>query len=126
MKKADTKKKKNGKNKKSNVWTSKDKTAFRKTKEWIEFRNALIKERRFCEVCGNNLRLQCHHRHLNDKPEEYSNLSPERFAVLCFSCHNYFHKLSRTLNRKKNTPVPRNDIKELCDYLIILPEDEKE
>jgi hypothetical protein len=110
------------KKKKDNVWTSKDKAKFRKTKEWIDFRNKMIGEKKCCEVCGNNLRLQCHHIYLNDAPEEYSNLTPERFAILCHSCHNYFHKLSRTLHRKKNPPVPRDDIRELCDSLIKTPE----
>ena len=62
-----------------------EKTEFRKSKEWRDFRKQLIKERgQFCECCGKKTKaLQCHH----IDPEHYTTLDPARFALLCVWCH---------------------------------------
>jgi len=70
--------------------TSKEKTKFRTTKEWKEFRISMLeKTEKSCEMCGTRYSgkrtrmLQVHHHN----PDQYTNLNPEYFSVLCSSCH---------------------------------------
>jgi 5-methylcytosine-specific restriction endonuclease McrA len=74
---------------------SKEKTSFRRTEEWKQFRITLIKERNnTCELCGSikpSSQLQVHH--IN--PDDYTNLNKKYFAVLCKSCHKEIERLSK-------------------------------
>jgi len=72
---------------------NKDKTAFRRTKRWIDFSKRLREESGgICSCCGTKSKtLQVHHM----KPNEYDNLNPELFAVLCRACHQEVERLSR-------------------------------
>ena len=79
------------------------KNEFRKTKEWKNFRKKLIEERgQICQCCGKKTKiLQCHHA---DKSEEnYQNLIPDRFFLLCPLCHKCVSDLERIKpeNREK-------------------------
>lgn len=62
-----------------------EKVEFRKSKEWRCFRKQLLEERgNICECCGRHTKwLDCHHK----DPENYTDLTPEKFALLCHSCH---------------------------------------
>lgn len=78
-----------------------EKTKFRSSKEWKEFRKNIITERgTYCECCGKKTRaLQLHHK----DPEHYTVLEKERFALLCSLCHKAVSDLERIKpeNRKK-------------------------
>jgi len=94
------------------VWDSAQKSLFRKTQAWITFRNKVVKERNCCELCGYNKRLTLHHIYMNDSAESYSNLSEERFKVLCSGCHKFIHRVHKSYTRKTNPikPDPRFEI----------------
>lgn len=69
---------------------------FRGSKEWKSFRSCLLEDRGYrCELCGvmKKRGLQIHHLYPND----YSNLEPNRFKVLCSSCHKETERLSKRL-----------------------------
>lgn len=71
---------------------NKDKENFRKTKEWISFSKKLREERPYCELCGcKSKTLQVHH--MDEK--NYTDLNPEKFMVLCHSCHSYISRYER-------------------------------
>jgi hypothetical protein len=104
--------------------TSKDKTLFRKTNTWIEFRNKTIKNRgNKCELCGYNRRLTLHHRHLNDSAKSYTDLREERFRVLDQGCHRWLHRVERSYHKKKDPIVPDPRIKDILDEYIIIEKD---
>lgn len=73
-----------------NLWTAKLKKRFRGTIAWKKFRERMIKESNYtCSLCnvsyvGKRKKLLNVH-HLYE--EEYDNLIPENFVVLCSSCH---------------------------------------
>lgn len=83
---------------------NKDKEAFRSTKTWKEFSKRLRDESGgICGCCGTKSRtLQVHHM----KPDEYDNLDPDLFVVLCRSCHKEVSRLERIKpeNRIKYNP----------------------
>jgi hypothetical protein len=62
-----------------------EKEAFRRTKEWKQFRIHLIDERgQYCECCGKKTKvLQCHHA----DEKNYQDLNPDNFFLLCALCH---------------------------------------
>jgi hypothetical protein len=66
---------------------NKEKTAFRRTKQWKDFRKKLIGERgQFCQCCGKKTKLlQLHH--ADGSLENYRSLEPEKFWLLCAMCH---------------------------------------
>lgn len=71
-----------------------DKEAFRKSKEWRDFRKKLIEKRGTqCACCGRKTKLlQLHH----ICPENYNDLSnEENFALLCCYCHKGVSDLER-------------------------------
>ena len=88
------------------VWTSADKTLFRKTDLWINFRNKIIKERKKCELCGYTKRMTTHHIYMNDSAESYSDLRDERFKCLCQGCHKTIHRIFKSYTKKKDPIVP--------------------
>jgi hypothetical protein len=103
------------------ILTSKEKSIFRKTKQWIEFRNATIQKKgNKCELCGYEKRLTLHHIYLNDSAESYTNLSEERFKVLDANCHKWLHQIERSYHRKKNPTEPEDRIKSILDEFIIV------
>lgn len=78
-----------------------EKDAFRKTKEWKQFRKQIIEERGLqCECCGKKTKaLQLHH----IDPEHYTTLNPDMFALVCSLCHKCISDLERIKpeNRRK-------------------------
>lgn len=89
------------------VITSKDKTKFRSSREWKEFRQSLLEERGCsCELCGTRYSgkrkryLQVHHL----DPENYKDLSPDKFVLLCSSCHEMVERISKKI-LSKNTEL---------------------
>jgi len=86
---------------------SKEKTKFRSSKEWKDFRRQLIKERGpQCELCGTKysgkrLRMiQVHHL----DPDDYTNLNPDKFVLLCSGCHDLVERISKKI-LSKNTEL---------------------
>lgn len=70
-----------------------EKEAFRKTKEWKQFRKQIIEERGLqCECCLKKTKaLQLHHK----DPANYTVLDPEMFALVCAACHSNISELER-------------------------------
>lgn len=66
---------------------NKEKTAFRRTKQWKDFRKKLIEERgTYCQCCGKKTKLlQLHH--VDKSLENYQDLNPDKFFLLCAMCH---------------------------------------
>jgi hypothetical protein len=107
----------------SDTLTSKEKSLFRKTKLWTDFRNKIFKDRNHtCEICGYDKRPTLHHIYLNDKAESYTNLSPERFKVCCSGCHKWLHRIERSYHRKKDPVTPDPRIEQIINEFIVLPE----
>lgn len=61
-----------------------------KTQHWKQFREKIIKERKFCEICKNvEYIMNVHH-------ISYKNIGKEKksdVALLCNDCHKYIHKI---------------------------------
>jgi predicted HNH restriction endonuclease len=77
--------------------TSKEKIKFRTTKEWKIFRtNMLLFAECTCDLCGTQYKgkrtkmLQVHHL----EPENYTALFPDKFKVVCSSCHDLIERFS--------------------------------
>jgi 5-methylcytosine-specific restriction endonuclease McrA len=75
----------------------KQKDAFRRTKAWKDFRLSLIEKAQFsCQLCGTHYsgkakrKLQVHHLY----PEDYTNLDPNRFRVLCSEDHKLVERIA--------------------------------
>jgi hypothetical protein len=94
--------------------TAEEQTAFRGRKVWKDFRASLIKERGCrCELCWRPKQpraLQVHHL----TPDEYDNLEPRRFSVLCSDDHELIEKWSRRLGAAnfgtKQNPKPPDEL----------------
>jgi hypothetical protein len=70
--------------------SSKEKTEFRKTKRWLNFRSEMIAaHNNTCDCCGMKKKkgLTLHHKY----KKNYDLLEPERFLVLCNQCHKFLH-----------------------------------
>ena len=77
-----------------------EKNHFRQSSVWKDFRIKLLNDRGYrCQCCGVTKKkgLQIHHLF----PSEYDNLDPDRFAVLCPSCHNTVSRIERIKHREK-------------------------
>ena len=104
-----------------------DKKKFRAKKEWKEFRLVLMEERGCsCELCGTTYKgtrkrgIQAHHLF----PDQYTNLDPSKFVLLCSSCHDLVERISRKI--LSGNTILRN--KELWYQLLkdVLPDRAKE
>jgi 5-methylcytosine-specific restriction endonuclease McrA len=73
---------------------SKNKSKFRRSKIWKEFRKLMLLKQPTCEICGQK-GIIIHHKFKDD----YTLLKPERCLVLCRNCHTFFH---RKINRIEN------------------------
>lgn len=77
----------------------KEHEAFRLTPQWLIFRKYMLAARnQTCEFCGKHYSrvqyLDVHHKYSTN----YQNLNPERFMLLCKTCHQFLHK-------KEGTPL---------------------
>lgn len=71
--------------------------AFRLTPKWMIFRKYMLSARnQTCEFCGKRYTkvqyLDVHHMYSTN----YENLDPDRFMLLCKTCHQFLHKKSGT------------------------------
>ena len=89
--------------------TFREHTQFRTTKVWKEFRKKLLADRgTICECCGTRhngkqaRQLQIHHK----DPENYTDLTPEKFAVLDSSCHDLVERYAIKLRGSKSGDIP--------------------
>ena len=74
----------------------KDKVKFRNKKVWKDFRlTMLIKEDYTCEICKIRKKKGLNIHHMNG--DDYTNLDPKYFSVLCSTCHT---EVERLLKRK--------------------------
>lgn len=92
--------------------TSKEKNKFRASKQWKEFRNSLLDERGSqCELCGTKYSgrrkktLQVHHL----DPDNYTDLNPDKFVLLCSSDHDLVERVAKKI-LSKNTELLNQDI----------------
>lgn len=78
-----------------------EKNAYRRTKEWKDWRKRLIEERgTYCQCCGKKTKiLDCHHA----DEEHYKDLDPDKFFLVCKLCHKCISALEQIKpeNRKK-------------------------
>jgi predicted HNH restriction endonuclease len=73
--------------------------AFRLTPRWMLFRKYMLaSHNQTCDFCGKHYSrvqyLDVHHKYITD----YENLDPDRFMLLCKTCHQFLHKKSGTPN----------------------------
>ena len=78
-----------------------EKNAYRRTKEWKDWRKRLLEERgTYCQCCGKKTKiLDCHHA----DEEHYKDLDPDKFFLVCKLCHKCISALEhiKPENRKK-------------------------
>lgn len=83
--------------------TGKEKSKYRQTKEWKQFRKKLIENKNHkCEMCDTKKRKGLHIHHLNE--DKYGEETENDVVVLCSTCHKIVEWL---LSRTKN-PVDLN------------------
>lgn len=98
----------------SNTKTKKERSNFRMTVAWKNFRARLIEDRgAVCECCGTRYYgkqkrgLQIHHL----DTDNYEYLLPERFKILCSACHEALvERMSTKIIGKKSTDIPNLEI----------------
>lgn len=71
---------------------AKERSNFRLGVQWQIFRAFMLaKEHNTCQLCGKQYKevshLNIHHRYIT----HYTNLDPDRFIVVCKTCHEYIH-----------------------------------
>ena len=83
--------------------SSEQKTKFRTLKVWKDFRKKMIEASgKKCQCCGvKNGKLQIHHKY----PNHYDDLTPEKFVVICSSCHRTIEQLYKRVHAKKKTLI---------------------
>jgi len=91
---------------------SQEKKKFRTSKEWKKFRQRLLSERGpQCELCGTRYSgkrkryLQVHHL----DPDNYTDLNPDKFVLLCSSDHEMVERVSRKI-MSKNTQLKNKEL----------------
>jgi hypothetical protein len=88
--------------------TTEEKTKFRTRVAWRSFRKEKLQtcENR-CELCGTKYSgkrtkmLQVHHH----DPDNYDDLTADKFSVLCSGCHEVVEKISKKLKAKNYTLI---------------------
>lgn len=110
--------------------TQNEKTKFRSSKEWTDFRKGIIsKKNNTCDCCGvyfkDMSKLNLHHRNLDSS--EYTNISnPDNFSLLCSTCHDIAHSLHTKIISKRN-PTNNADLLNICfNFFIFTPEQTKD
>ena len=101
------------------IWTTQDKNIWRKSKEWIQFRNNLIKEKGYCELCGYEKRLLVHHIYQSNKAIDYTNLDLIRFKVVDSRCHKFLHGVFSSYKRKKDPIKPDIRLENILNEFLI-------
>ena len=98
------------------TWTRNERAEFRNTTKWIMFSDMMKSKHGFrCDDCGrlfNEDDLEVHHL-IED--EDYDNLDPSRFKVLCLECHDKIHNLDKYQDeiRKVKPIVPIKKVKKV-------------
>jgi len=92
--------------------TSKEKSKFRASKKWKDFRRKLMEERgAVCELCGTKYSgkrrrmIQVHHL----DPDNYTDLRPEKFVLLCSLDHTLVERISKKI-LSKNIELPNKSV----------------
>lgn len=96
------------------LWTRNERAEFRHTEEWINFRNFMVESHDCtCDKCHKKFKnedMECHHLIEN---EDYDNLDPSRFLVLCKNCHDQIHNYFIGQNRTEESPKPIKKVKKI-------------
>jgi len=105
--------------------TQQEKSKFRATKTWTNFRQQILTEKDcICDCCLRKLpssKLNLHHKDLNS--ENYTNISDKtHFSLLCSNCHDTAHSFYSILINKKNKNKSVN-IFNLIRTFFIFPEE---
>lgn len=94
------------------LMTSKEKTKFRQTQKWKVFRAFFLKKTNSsCELCGSvysgkrKRMLQLHHR----DPDNYTDLNPEKFRLICSGCHEMVEKISKKVLSNNSSLVNKEE-----------------
>jgi 5-methylcytosine-specific restriction endonuclease McrA len=87
----------------------KEKSKYRSTKQWKDFRKKLIENNNYqCEICGVRKKKGLHIHHLDE--DAYGRETKEDVVVVCSTCHKLIEwMVSRTKNRI--------DINDYCENL---------
>jgi 5-methylcytosine-specific restriction endonuclease McrA len=77
----------------------KEKSKYRQTKKWKDFRKRILKERDYtCEICDTRKKKGMHIHHYDEST--YGNETSEDVLVSCSTCHKLIEwLLSRTKNK---------------------------
>jgi hypothetical protein len=82
---------------------SKEKALFRGRIAWKRFRDYITEDQGYtCECCGMTYApirrhiLNVHHL----DPENYEDLNPDKFRVLCVTCHEFVEHMSKRITGK--------------------------
>lgn len=90
----------------------KEKSKFRSTPEWKQFRvDKIVETDGKCECCGRKFKSpKLHIHHMDLDSTKYTDISdPTRFKVLCNACHDTLH-WAHTLTISKKNPTSNQNI----------------
>ena len=73
-------------------------TTYLQSEHWRLFRERIFKTRKICQGCEKRNRLTIHHKNYKCLGKE----SPDDVLVLCWDCHNRFHKKKKWIKKYKN------------------------
>lgn len=104
--------------------TQKDKTKFRNSPEWQDFRSEQLTTKKCtCDCCYRKLpssKLSVHHKDLN--ADNYTNISnKQHFSLLCSHCHSSLHSFYTIIANRKNLTKNR-DIYNLIKTFFLIPD----
>lgn len=84
---------------------------FRRSKAWQNFRKEMLNTHPYCAFCHSNRATRTVHHIFNcQTEEEYEDLTPSRFIILCSHCHTYLH----WIGRKKSDSTAVREIKKIA------------
>ena len=94
------------------------KTQFRRSKEWRTFRLKLKKKQKKDPVTGSNLVKLCNCHHLDENPQNYTDISDEsHFICLNPQTHVVIHYLWGDSQHRNNWKERLERLKELCELM---------
>ena len=101
-----------------------DRNKFRTSAKWKKFRLGLVDQQNgTCALCGTRYYgkqkkyLQLHHL----DPAYYDDLNPEKFQLICSSCHDMVEKMITKIEGSKSISIPRLDawLDLILDYITV-------
>ena len=115
-------------NKEKILWDSKSKKRFRTLKVWKEFRDKMVEEANgTCKLCNTKYigkrkkLLNVHHLY----EEQYDDLDPSKFIVLCSSCHFMIEDLIAKYLKGKFHPFLQKEWYDLLNNCGLITKENK-